>query len=76
MDGDQLQFYTRNTCKRWLELPNFSYRLKAHDGTVIGSERYAFDGDKSIGVGERREQSVSRIGRDNRIENVELWMID
>lgn len=75
MDGDRLQFYTRNTCHRWLSLPNFSYRLKAHDGTVIGSERYAFSGDRRISPRERREQRVY-LDEDNRIEIVELWMID
>lgn len=75
MDGKKLQFYVRNTCSKWLLSPNYSFRLKSRDGTVVGSRRYAYDGDTAIGPQERREQGVE-TDDDGRIESVELWVID
>ena len=56
LDGKDAVFYVRNTCDKWLAIPNFSYRVVAPDGTVIESDRFAFDGDRYIGPKERREQ--------------------
>jgi len=75
MDGNRLQFYAKNTCDRWLPSPSFSYRIKAHNGTVIDSHLWAFNGDRAIGPQERREQYV-HVDDDRRAETVELWMID
>lgn len=75
MDGDELVMYVRNNCKRWIQFPNYSYRVEAHDKSVIDSGKWAFDGDKAIGPSERREQRV-QIKKDDRIEQVEVSAID
>ena len=75
MDGDRLQFYARNTCSHWLKDPNFSYHLKAGDGTVIGSKVYAFDGNRQIGPQERREQWLG-VSDDGRTASVDLRVFD
>jgi hypothetical protein len=75
MDGDELVFYARNVCNRWLQLPNYSIRQKARDGTVIASNKWAFSGDRMIGPQERREQGV-RLKNDDRTETVQLNAID
>ncbi len=76
MDGDKLVIYVRNKCSRWLEpYPNYSYRVEAHNGSVIDSGRYAFDGDKAIAPNELREQQTS-IKKDDRIERVQIYAID
>lgn len=75
MDGREIVFYARNTCQRWLEMPNYAYRVMAHDGTVIESARWAFSGDRAFAPGERREVKT-RVANDDRLERVELWVID
>ena len=73
MDGDRLQFYAFNSCRHWLFNPAFYYRVKAHDGTVVDSHEWAFDGDRDLGPQERREQVIN-LENDDRAEQVELWM--
>jgi hypothetical protein len=64
VDGDDVITYVKNTCDRWLDLPNFAYRTQAGDGTTIISGRWAFSGIKSIGPHERREQKIWLDGKD------------
>lgn len=75
IDGTDVWLYIRNQCGHSLDLPNYRYRVEAHDGTVIESGVYAFSGDKSFGEGERREQKLT-INADDRTETVEFWMVD
>lgn len=75
LDGRELLFYALNTCDRWLSGPNYLIRVKAPDGTVIKSERWAFDGDRSLAPGERREQST-RVGEDDRVDSIDLYVAD
>jgi len=73
MDGDRLQFYASNSCSHWLYNPAFYYRIKAHNGTVIDSHEWLFNGDSDLAPKERREQFID-LADDSRAEQVELWM--
>ncbi len=75
IDGQVVVFYAVNSCDHWLSLPNWSFRVKAHDNTVIESKRYAFDGDMAFGPKERREQRV-HTETNERAEEIVLSVID
>jgi hypothetical protein len=75
MDGTDIWFYVRNKCGHWLKNPQFIYHVEAHDGTVIESAQYNWDGAAQIAPGERREQKIS-IKPSDRTESVEFWMVE
>jgi len=76
IDGRKGRFYVKNICDERLKMPNYIYKVKAHDGTVIESGKWAFNGDMGIEPGERREQELFITDNDIRAETVELWMVD
>lgn len=74
-NGKTVHFYARNTCSKQLGLPNYAYNVETADGTTIESGLWAFDGNKRIQAGERREQKFD-FDSDSRVVSVVVRAVD
>ena len=81
LDGDIARAIFRNTCDRQLDRPNYAYKTKAPDGTVLLTGTWAFHGNKWFVAHEKREQKVWLDGEDygvldSRTAVVDIFAID
>ena len=74
-NGTMIHFYAKNTCSKQLDMPNYAYWVRTTDGTSIETGQYAFNGNKTIAAGERREQKLD-IDDDTRAVDVVIKAVD